>query len=318
MPEMRERAFDFGEEWQRSRTGLLLPPEPPKVRRERPVGLGLFAGAGGFDLGMHQAGIHVAAANEFDPWASLTYLVNLGMPGVQIHFLDGEEGEESFTRALRKQWNLPVPKKSDKAPLELTDDDLAKLGDHMLDPERTKMPGFAGTGWIAQQPPEERYGCEHFYFGDVRKLRAEDLLADLGLTPGELDVVCGGPPCQGYSLAGKRDVMDPRNSLVFEFTRLVREIQPKAFVMENVPGMASMVTEDGVPVVDALALDLQGGGYGTLQSIKNMLEASSGVGAAVKAGEKPKRHKQVVAEEEEEAETVEAEEEAQLGFEVGV
>ena len=112
MPEMRERDFDFGEGWQRSGSGLLLPPAPPTQRRERPVGLGLFAGAGGFDLGMHEAGIHVAAANEFDPWAALTYLVNLAVPGVQLHFLDGEEGEESFTRALRKQWGLSVPKKS--------------------------------------------------------------------------------------------------------------------------------------------------------------------------------------------------------------
>ncbi|HAG84969.1 MAG TPA: DNA (cytosine-5-)-methyltransferase, partial [Cyanobacteria bacterium UBA12227] len=55
----------------------------------------------------------------------------------------------------------------------------------------------------------------------------------------EIDVVFGGPPCQGFSLIGKRVLDDPRNSLVFHFARLVLELQPKFFVMENVRGMAS-------------------------------------------------------------------------------
>jgi DNA (cytosine-5)-methyltransferase 1 len=53
----------------------------------------------------------------------------------------------------------------------------------------------------------------------------------------EIDVVFGGPPCQGFSLIGKRSFDDPRNSLVFHFIRLVLELQPKYFVMENVKGM---------------------------------------------------------------------------------
>lgn len=53
----------------------------------------------------------------------------------------------------------------------------------------------------------------------------------------EIDVVFGGPPCQGFSLMGKRSFDDPRNSLVFHFIRLVRELQPKFFVLENVKGM---------------------------------------------------------------------------------
>ncbi|MBK1987714.1 DNA cytosine methyltransferase [Sphaerospermopsis aphanizomenoides BCCUSP55] len=53
----------------------------------------------------------------------------------------------------------------------------------------------------------------------------------------EIDVVFGGPPCQGFSLIGKRYFDDPRNSLVFHFIRLVLELQPKFFVMENVKGM---------------------------------------------------------------------------------
>jgi DNA (cytosine-5)-methyltransferase 1 len=53
----------------------------------------------------------------------------------------------------------------------------------------------------------------------------------------EIDVVFGGPPCQGFSLMGKRSFNDPRNSLVFHFIRLVVELQPKFFVLENVKGM---------------------------------------------------------------------------------
>ncbi|MGH2414565.1 MAG: DNA cytosine methyltransferase [Microcystaceae cyanobacterium] len=54
----------------------------------------------------------------------------------------------------------------------------------------------------------------------------------------EIDVVFGGPPCQGFSLIGKRSLNDHRNSLIFEFLRLVLDLQPKFFVMENVPGIA--------------------------------------------------------------------------------
>ena len=55
---------------------------------------------------------------------------------------------------------------------------------------------------------------------------------------GQIDLVFGGPPCQGFSLMGKRLLNDDRNNLVFHFHRLVTELNPRYFVMENVPGMA--------------------------------------------------------------------------------
>jgi DNA (cytosine-5)-methyltransferase 1 len=58
-----------------------------------------------------------------------------------------------------------------------------------------------------------------------------------GIGDREIDVVCGGPPCQGFSLIGKRAINDPRNSLMFHFMRLVKELQPRYFVMENVKGL---------------------------------------------------------------------------------
>lgn len=58
-------------------------------------------------------------------------------------------------------------------------------------------------------------------------------------------VLVGGPPCQGYSLAGKRNVMDPRNSMVDEYLRAIDIIRPLCFVMENVVGIRSMERPEG-------------------------------------------------------------------------
>lgn len=76
------------------------------------------------------------------------------------------------------------------------------------------------------------------YHGDIAKLSgAECMKLAGGIKPGELDVLDGSPPCQGFSTAGKRKFDDPRNSLFKEYARLLSELQPKAFVMENVTGM---------------------------------------------------------------------------------
>jgi len=75
---------------------------------------------------------------------------------------------------------------------------------------------------------------------DIRTLTTEDILRSANLRIGEAAVVMGGPPCQSFSLAGKRMGMeDPRGGLVLEFVRVVREALPLAFVMENVKGMVN-------------------------------------------------------------------------------
>ncbi len=75
--------------------------------------------------------------------------------------------------------------------------------------------------------------------GDVRE-KLEDVRVMLGGT--DLDVLDGSPPCQGFSLMNcrkrsKGDIYDPRNDLVVEYIRWVRELQPRMFIMENVRGM---------------------------------------------------------------------------------
>lgn len=75
------------------------------------------------------------------------------------------------------------------------------------------------------------------YHGDIAKLSVERCLEMAGTSPGELDVLDGSPPCQGFSTAGKRVLDDPRNGLFKEYVRLLRGLNPRAFVMENVSGM---------------------------------------------------------------------------------
>lgn len=75
------------------------------------------------------------------------------------------------------------------------------------------------------------------YHGDIAKLTADEVLERTGLQPGQLDILDGSPPCQGFSTAGKRLIDDPRNQLFREYVRLLRGLRPKVFVMENVSGM---------------------------------------------------------------------------------
>lgn len=124
----------------------------------RPVGIDLFAGAGGLSLGFEQAGFDVLAAVEIDP----------------VHC------------AVHK-FNFP---------------DCAVLP--------RSVSALSGA--------------------DIR--RAAGLPADA-----QVDVVFGGPPCQGFSMIGQRSLDDPRNRLVYDFVRLVTELDAKYFVFENVKGL---------------------------------------------------------------------------------
>lgn len=124
---------------------------------DRPIGIDLFAGAGGMSLGFEQAGFDIAAAVELDP----------------IH-------------AAVHHFNFPE------------------------------------TSIIAKS---------------VVGLTGEEVRAAAGIGRRSVDVVFGGPPCQGFSLMGQRMLDDSRNLLVKEFVRLVAELKAKTFVFENVKGL---------------------------------------------------------------------------------
>jgi DNA (cytosine-5)-methyltransferase 1 len=123
----------------------------------RPIGIDLFAGAGGLSLGFEQAGFDVVGALEIDP----------------IHC------------AVHK-FNFP------------------------------KTPVIASP---------------------IEKLTASEVREKLGLGSREVDCVFGGPPCQGFSLIGRRSLDDPRNRLAGDFVNLVAGLGARTFVFENVKGL---------------------------------------------------------------------------------
>ena len=89
----------------------------------------------------------------------------------------------------------------------------------------------------------------NFPYGQVKCASVQELdgktIRHLSGCTGEIDLVFGGPPCQGFSNMGLRDTHDPRNTLIFHFARLVDELHPKAFVMENVTGLNMGATRAG-------------------------------------------------------------------------
>ncbi|WP_017717993.1 DNA cytosine methyltransferase [Kamptonema formosum] len=161
---------------------------------ERPIGVDLFAGAGGMSLGFEQAGFDVRAAVELDPIHCATHEFNFPF------------------------W--PVLCKS-----------------------------------VAETAA-----------GDIRNL------PDIGER--DIDAVFGGPPCQGFSPIGKRAPDDPRNALVFHFLRLVLELRPKYFVMENVRGLT---TGNHRKFLLEIIQELKSGGYQVEENYKVLNAADYGV-----------------------------------------
>jgi len=135
-----------------------------KKRKRKLKAIDLFAGAGGFSLGLQMAGIDVVAAVEIDKWCVDTL-------------------------------------------------------------EANKAKAFPKMEIIR---------------ADICTLSGEYLLDQVGLVKGQLDMLVGGPPCQGFSTASsRRSASDPRSKLMWQFVRMVKEIQPRYFVIENVRGIMS-------------------------------------------------------------------------------
>jgi len=151
----------------------------------RPIGIDLFAGAGGLSLGFEQAGFNVVAAVEIDP----------------VH-------------AAVHEFNFPncavIPR-------------------------------------------------------SVTELTGEQIRAASGIGTKKVDVVFGGAPCQGFSLIGQRALDDPRNSLVKDFVRIVRELDADYFVFENVKGLT---VGKHRKFLDEIIQEFGQAGYGVLQQWK--------------------------------------------------
>jgi DNA (cytosine-5)-methyltransferase 1 len=75
---------------------------------------------------------------------------------------------------------------------------------------------------------------------DIKNVDFKSVLTSMNIEPGEVDVIAGGPPCQGFSMANRKRIEeDERNLLFLEFVRAVKEVQPKCFLIENVMGMTA-------------------------------------------------------------------------------
>jgi DNA (cytosine-5)-methyltransferase 1 len=78
------------------------------------------------------------------------------------------------------------------------------------------------------------------YEGDISYIDPLEVLDAVGLKPGELDLLCGGPPCQSFSTAGNRGtIQDRRGTMLWQFLRFIEVMRPRFFLMENVRGLLS-------------------------------------------------------------------------------
>jgi len=77
------------------------------------------------------------------------------------------------------------------------------------------------------------------------------------------DVLVGGPPCQSFSLVGKRDPNDKRSGLVWSYLEVLEQVEPKFFILENVTGLLSAKNPDGSKVLDDLVKAFEKLGYST-------------------------------------------------------
>jgi DNA (cytosine-5)-methyltransferase 1 len=120
-------------------------------------------------------------------------------------------------------------------------------------------PLLAIDNWpAAQQTFSMNFPKVPFLLADARSLSTAELIEATGSSDGSITLIAGGPPCQGFSSAGKREASDPRNTLVGTFANLVAQMKPRFFLFENVEGF---LTAGGGAAVTALVEPLIDAGY---------------------------------------------------------
>ena len=117
--------------------------------------------------------------------------------------------------------------------------------------------GFSAAGYnILFSSDIDPYSCETLrinqkrtkFYGqhlvtddDIKNFNSKDILKKIGKKKGEIDFIIGGPPCQAFSIFGRRKGLeDPRGNLVFEYARVLNEIEPTGFLFENVSGLKTI------------------------------------------------------------------------------
>jgi site-specific DNA-cytosine methylase len=126
-----------------------------------------------------------------------------------------------------------------------------------------------------RNPVRKMYGTPHYWWQerppvimnvDITKTTTAQILAAAELEIGEASILEGGFPCQGFSLAGRRMIDDPRNALYSQCVRVIREALPRTFMLENVAGLVSMAKGS---IIKQICEDLAACGYDVNWNILN-------------------------------------------------
>lgn len=103
----------------------------------------------------------------------------------------------------------------------------------------------------------QNLGHDAIWRVDLSSVRPNELLERAKLTSSAIDLLVGGPPCQGFSSAGAKDWTDPRNILLRKFVEIVTNLKPTWFIMENVEGL--LTSDEGFFLIEAIMHFLQAG-----------------------------------------------------------
>ena len=128
--------------------------------------------------------------------------------------------------------------------------------------------GLVQAGWDLRLAADVDQACSlthranlpgKFLTADLRTVDADKVMTAADVSPGQLDLLFAGPPCQGFSIIGSRVVWDQRNNLFKEVLRLASELQPRCIVIENVPGLVTLAKG---AYLQAILEGLDAEGYG--------------------------------------------------------
>lgn len=177
-----------------------------------PTLISLFAGAGGLDIGLEQAGFSTLVVNELGSHACETLRQNKALSN-----LANSQFEEWFSSQISQQ---RCYSKSSLA-------EVQEL--------KVRLNNSSGKRSFLQRA--------EVIEGDIRQITSHNFLSAAKVKPGELTLVAGGPPCQPFSRAGKRETVESEDGRLFlEFVRVVQDTQPRWFMFENVKGLAQSKT----------------------------------------------------------------------------
>lgn len=172
----------------------------------------LFSGAGGLDIGLEEAGFRTVIANEIEPYPAESLRANKLLGSISP-----SEFKNWFSRQLEQRCYGDVD------------------GSIREQLSRRLRAGVGKHGYLAECAVIEK---------DVRALRGSDLLEVAKCRRGEIALVAGGPPCQPFSRAGKRETVEVASGRLFkEFVRIVDDLRPRWFLFENVKGLILSKTE---------------------------------------------------------------------------